>query len=58
VVVALVEDVEPDVVDVVTPFGPVVVVVDSVDGARVVLVVEEVVEGRVVVVVGCVTAGT
>lgn len=55
--VALVEDVDPDVVGVVAPLGPVVVVVDSLDGARVVLVVD-VGEGGFVVVVVCGTAGT
>lgn len=56
--VALVEDVDPDVVGVVAPLGPVVVVVDSLDGARVVLVVDDVGGGGFVVVVVCGTAGT
>jgi hypothetical protein len=56
-VVALVEDVAPDVVGVVAPLGP-VVVVDSLDGARVVLVVDDVGGGGFVVVVVCGTAGT
>lgn len=56
-VVALVEDVDPEVVDVVAAFGPVVVVV-AFDGARVVVVVDDVDGGRVVVVDGTVAAGT
>jgi hypothetical protein len=60
VVVAPVEDVDPEVVDVAAPFGPVVVVV-AFDGARVVVVVvvvDDVDGGRVVVVDGTVAAGT